>query len=47
MYLDLLDPVPDPLIRGADRDPDHSIIKQKQVVKKRKIYSFCWRLEVL
>jgi hypothetical protein len=29
MFLDLLDPDPDPLVRGVDPDPDPSIIKQK------------------
>jgi hypothetical protein len=29
MFLGLLDPDPDPLVRGMDPDPDPSIIKQK------------------
>ncbi len=29
MFLGLLDPDPDPLIRGIDPDPDPSITKQK------------------
>jgi hypothetical protein len=29
MFLGLLDPAPDPLVRGTAPDPDHSIIKQK------------------
>ncbi len=29
MFLGLLDPDPDPLVRGTDPDPDPSIIKQK------------------
>ncbi len=29
MFLGLLDPEPDPLLRGTDPDPDHSIITQK------------------
>jgi hypothetical protein len=29
LVLGLLDPDPDPLVRGMDPDPDHSIIKQK------------------
>jgi hypothetical protein len=29
MFLDLLDPDPDPLVRGMDPDSDPSIIKQK------------------
>jgi hypothetical protein len=29
MFLGLLDPDPDPLVRGLDPDPDGSIIKQK------------------
>jgi hypothetical protein len=28
MFLGLLDPDPDPLVRGMDPDPDPSIIKQ-------------------
>jgi hypothetical protein len=30
VFLGLLDPDPDPLVRGTDPDPDHSIIKQKK-----------------
>jgi hypothetical protein len=30
MFLGLLDPDPDPLVRGTDPDPAPSIIKQKQ-----------------
>jgi hypothetical protein len=30
MFLGLLDPDPDPLVRGMDPDPDPSIIKQKK-----------------
>jgi hypothetical protein len=29
VFLGLLDPDPDPLVRGMDPDPDPSIIKQK------------------
>jgi hypothetical protein len=29
MFLDLLDPDPDPLVRGTDPNPNPSIIKQK------------------
>jgi hypothetical protein len=29
MFLGLVDPDPDPLVRGMDPDPDPSIIKQK------------------
>jgi hypothetical protein len=29
MFLDLPDSDPDPLVRGMDPDPDHSIIMQK------------------
>ncbi len=29
MFLGLLDPDPDPLVRGMDPDPDPSIIMQK------------------
>jgi hypothetical protein len=29
MFLGLLDPVPGPLVRGMDPDPDPSITKQK------------------
>ncbi len=29
MFLGLLDPDPDPLVRGMDLDPDPFIIKQK------------------
>jgi hypothetical protein len=29
MFLDLLDPDPDPLVIGMDPDPDPSIVKQK------------------
>jgi hypothetical protein len=29
MFLDPLDPDPDPLVRGTDPDPDPAIIKQK------------------
>jgi hypothetical protein len=29
MFLDLLDPDPDPSVRGMDPDPDPSITKQK------------------
>jgi hypothetical protein len=32
MFLGLLDPDPDPLVRGTDPDP--SIIKQKKIVSK-------------
>jgi hypothetical protein len=30
MFLGLLDPDPDPLVRGMDPDPDPSMIKQKK-----------------
>jgi hypothetical protein len=30
MFLGLLDPDPDPLVRGMDPDPDPSVIKQIQ-----------------
>jgi hypothetical protein len=33
MFLGILDPDPDPLVRGTDPDPDPSIIKQKIVSK--------------
>jgi hypothetical protein len=29
MFLDLVDPDPDPIVRGTDPAPDASIIKQK------------------
>jgi hypothetical protein len=29
MFLGLMDPDPDPFVRGMDPDPDPSIIKQK------------------
>jgi hypothetical protein len=29
MFLGFLNPNPDPLVRGIDLDPDHSITKQK------------------
>jgi hypothetical protein len=29
MFLGIMDPDPDPLVRGMDPDPDHYIIKQK------------------
>ncbi len=33
MFLGLLDPDPDPSVRGMDPDPDPSITKQKKVRK--------------
>jgi hypothetical protein len=30
MFLGLLDPDPDPLVKGMDPDPDRSITKQKK-----------------
>jgi hypothetical protein len=42
MFLGLMDPDPDPLVRGMDPDPnsDPSIIKQKQLKKNLDFYSF-------
>jgi hypothetical protein len=39
MFLGLLDPDPDPLVRGMDPDPDPTIIKQKSK-KNLDFYSF-------
>jgi hypothetical protein len=39
MFFGLLDPDPDPLIRGPDPVPDPSIIKQK--LQKNKFLLFC------
>jgi hypothetical protein len=33
MFLGLLDPDPDPSVRGMDPDPDPSITKQKKLEK--------------
>jgi hypothetical protein len=40
MFLGLLDPDPDPVVRGTDLDPDPSISKQK-LYEKPKFLLFC------
>jgi hypothetical protein len=37
--LGILDPDQEPLVRGMDPDPDHSITKQK---KKKNLDSYCF-----